>query len=223
MTKRGNPALAWGINALIGLVALGASNAATAANCSTSILPDRTLPTDSCEYRLLDFAGVSYVHGRLTATWSEEFEILEAYIVADLEVVAAYTPGSSVLFAPDPSRQHQNFMIRGRTRATGEDWLAITPIFCPTGGVVPAPLLICYPDSYGDGCSITSTAGDCGLTATCEGDHGTCTDCGTSKQACCTASTKTDKSCGGTCIKKVVIMTEITVSCPEPPPPPPNP
>ncbi len=197
---------------------------AHAANCDTTILPTAGPygGEDSCNYTYVPFSSFTYSQGHISARWAAAYEILEAYLVADQEVLGSYAPGSNVLFTPAQGKQHYDFIGRFKVIATQEQFLAITPIWCVQSSNIPAAFDGCYTPT-GGGCSITSTAKNCGLSVTCDGDIHTCGDtCASDNEACCVASTTTTKFVNGE-MQKTVTSIEKSRKCPPLPSPSPGP
>lgn len=200
-------------------VVVGATSARAQATCE-GLLPDPSHPWESCTYTHVDYAQFSY-NGSVRATWSSQYEVLEAYILADWEVVSSYSPGGLVALPIDTSKSRYDFVGRFRVIGSGEVFNAVTPIWCVSSGTLPPSLEGCFSGYYGNGCELTeSTTCSDGTTrsVTCNGDNGTCQGSGsggTNGSVKCSASTTTTQTTqtGGTETSTTTIPKKET--CPQ--------
>ncbi len=191
---------------------LGSGLPSLAQDCQARLLPDPLAAGGeaSCQYRHVPFAGFQYDGGKIRATWSARYEVLQSFVVADWKLVALHVPGLALNLSRDPGASRYDFVQKMRERETGEEFLALTPIWCRQDGeFVEAPTEGCGNQSP-QGCSTrdsTTCADGTVVAVECDGDTGTCETCGDSTSACCKSSeVKTVVLPNGT----VIQMTTLT-------------
>ncbi len=198
------------------LLGVAATSAPTQTTCE-GLLPDPAHPAESCTYTHVEYAQFSY-NGSVRATWSSQYEVLEAYIVADWEIVSSYSPGALVALPIDTSKTRYDFVGRFREIGSGQVFNALTPIWCVSSGTLPPPLEGCFSGYHGNECTHTESA-RCAdgttISVTCSGDNGTCTGNGSDgSSVTCTASKTTTQTTttGGTETSTTTIVKKET--CP---------
>jgi len=206
--------LIWGLLVLC----LSVSVQDTAADdCETKIVPEGA-GEKTCTYRNIPFGTVSYQGTTLTATWSDDYEIDEAYILADFTVLGAYTEGLAISLEKQNRVRRYDLALRVHDNVTNEDYLAVSRLFCKVNGsFVNAWEVDCQENTTQD-CSVTSSttcADGTVVSVSCSGDTGTCSDaCGSSTQACCKSTeTTTVVHPNGTTVVHTTVTT-VTQQCP---------
>lgn len=148
-----------------------------------------TSPVDQVEYKHIPYATFTYSNGNVRVTWPSEYEILEACIVKNWEIIGTYIPGTEVALPIDTRSSRYDFVFH--YRYNGGTNKGVTPIWCATAAHLPAPLEGCFENGP-SGCSITESmtcAGGSKASVSCEGDSGTC-DSGCDSTGCwCSSST----------------------------------
>lgn len=199
---------------------------ATAEDCP-GLLPDVdgvSRAHAKCTYEHVPFATFSYVDGNLRATWGDGYEVLEAYVVQDWTVVAAYVPGTRIRLPIERERSRYDVLARFKAVDTGRIFNGLTPIWCISGNRIPAALEGCFGGDQALSCSMTeSVPCKTGGTAiiTCDGDTGTCKSCSTRDMACCEATKKSTVVIGGI-VKHETVIEQRESYCTAPPLPKPG-